>query len=423
MSKEESDVLEIRMFGGFFIKNGAADISGSINRSKRLRAMLAYLIANAGREVSQSELIDALWPEEEVENPANTLKTILHRLRAALSGLGLGEAEAASCVSYKRGAYAWTPCVPAFVDAHEFDRLCAEADACAGDGEKRARLCVRAAGLYKGGFLPKSAHDSWAVPLDGYYRSKFVGAVCFAADYLLASGRAQEVIPLCRGGIKIEPYEEHFHSCLIRALVDAGHQQQALEHYDYVTELFFAKFGVNLSRELTDLYKEVVKSSKNTESNLSVIIESLKEDSGDAGCFYCEYEPFRTIYRLEARAAARSGQVVYICLLTLSRAKGRDPKESTLARSMERLRGTVMQTLRHGDLFTRYSVSQYLVMLPATSFESGDMVMRRVSDAFRRDNPRAPVVLSYTLQPIVPAAFDAGGSGARQSQPPYRTRL
>jgi DNA-binding SARP family transcriptional activator len=394
------------MFGEFSIKNNAngVDVSESINRSKRLRAMLAYLVSHSGHEVSQDELIDALWPDENIENPANTLKTILHRLRNALSGLGIKNA--AKCVSYKRGAYAWTPNEPTFVDALEFDKLCIEADTTPYGDEQRAMLYLRAAELYKGGFLPKNTLDHWVVPLEGYYRSKFVGAVCFTADYLLAKGRYAEVIPLCRNGVKIDPYEEHFHYCLIRALIYAGHQQQALEQYDYVTELFFNKFGVNLSGELTELYKEVVKSSKSPESNLSVIIDDLKESAGEVGCFYCEYEPFRTIYRLEARAAARSGQVVYICLLTLADAKGKKPKAATVSKFMERLRETVLQTLRHGDLFTRYSINQFLVMLPATSFETGDMVMRRVSDAFRRENARTSVILTYTLQPIMPTALE-----------------
>ncbi|MDR1328016.1 MAG: winged helix-turn-helix domain-containing protein [Oscillospiraceae bacterium] len=398
-------MLEIRMFGGFSIKYRGADVSDAINRSKRLRAMLAYLIAHQGREISQGEIIEALWQDDEIENPANTLKTILHRLRSALSGLGI--ANVASCISYRRGAYAWTPCVPCYVDAHEFEKTFSEAEASKKDGERRAQLYAEAAALYKGGFLPKNALDPWVVPLDGYYRSKFITAVNSAADYFLEHGRASDVVPLCRGAVNVDPYEEHFHSSLIRALIADGRQQQALEHYDYVSALFFNKFGVNLSGELTELYKEVVKSSNKTETNLSVIIDGLREDSVDSGCFYCEYEPFRTIYRLEARSAARSGQVVYICLLTLSDARGKKPKPGTLAKSMDRLRETVIQTLRHGDLFTRYSVNQYLVMLPATSFETGNMVMRRVAAAFRRENGRGTTVLSYTLQPIVPAALEA----------------
>lgn len=398
-------VLEIRMLGEFSIKNGDADISDTINRSKRLRALFSYLIVHSDREVSQDELIEVLWPDEEIENPANTLKTILHRARSTVAALGVENAHA--YLSYRRGAYAWTPEEPCFVDVKEFEALCNEAERMS-DGAKKAELYEKAVELYKGNFLPKYALDNWVVPLFSFYRTKFTTAVHEAAEYLSSVGRHDRIIPLCQHGIIIDPYEEYFHQSLILAYVATGHQQQALEHYDYVTALFFNKFGVNPSQELTALYREVVKSSKKTESNLRVIIDDLREERVDKGCFYCDYEPFRTIYQLEARAAARSGQVVYVCLVTLSSSQGAQPKSKVLTKTMGKLYNTITSSLRHGDLFTRYSVNQYLVMLPATSFETSERVMKRIADTFRRENAKSPAILTYTLHPVIPTELDDG---------------
>ena len=394
-------MLEIRMLGEFSLKCGDADISGTINRSKRLRTLFAYLITHNDREVSQDELIETLWPDEEVENPANTLKTILHRARSAIAELGIEDAH--SYISYQRGAYAWSPVEPCFVDIHEFERLNKEAERTTDDKARRAELYAAAAQLYKGDFLPKNALDHWVVPLVSYFRTKFTNAIHEATDFLAEVGRHEEIVPLCQKGAHIDPYEEFFHQALIRALVASGRQQQAMEHYDYVNALFFNKFGVNPSPELTALYREVVKSSKKTEVNLRIIIDDLRENTMYPGCFYCDYEPFRTIYQLEARSAARSGQVVYVCLLTLSDARGEQPKITVLNKAMDKLYTKITQTLRHGDLFTRYSVNQYLVMLPTTSFETSEKVIRRITDAFRRENPKMPAMLAYTLHPIIPA--------------------
>ena len=393
-------MLEIRMLGEFSIKYGDSDISGIINRSKRLRTLFAYLITHSNREVSQDELIDILWPDENIENPANTLKTILHRARSAIAALGVDNAH--SYISYHRGAYSWTPVEPCFVDIHEFERLCLMGDRAGKDNALRIDSFTRVIDLYKGDFLPKNSLDHWVIPLFGYYRTKFTSAVHDSTTYFASAGQHEEIIPLCQKGITIDPYEEYFHQSLILAYVATGRQQQAMEHYDYVTALFFNKFGVNPSPELTALYREVVKSSKKTEANLRVIIEDLKEERAEAGCFYCDYEPFRTIYQLEARAAARSGQIVYICLLTLTGAQGIQAKNKAFAKIMAKLKETVTLSLRHGDLFTRYSVNQYLLMLPTTSFETSDRVVKRIADTFRRENPKSPVVLSYMLHPIIP---------------------
>jgi DNA-binding SARP family transcriptional activator len=393
------------MLGEFSMKYGDYDISDTINRSKKMRTLLTYLITFKDREVSQSELIDALWPDESVDKPANTMKTMLHRARAALKQLGIDDAQ--ELISYKSGAYAWTPSVPCSVDVEEFDKLLAEAEKTGITNEEKADLLISACAVYKGDFLPKNSFDMWVVPISSYYRSRYIHAVITASDLLDEQKRYEDIIMLCQAAVAIDPYEEYLHRSLIRALVSAGRQQQAMAHYDYVTELFFSRFGITPSAELTALYKEIVKTSKKIESNLTVILDGLAENENDQGCYYCEYEFFRNIYQLEARGAARTGQVVYVCLLTVSDARGNQPQQNVLNRSMHKLREVVMLSLRHGDLFTRYSVCQYLIMLPTTSFESGGMVMRRICDRFRRENPKMAVVLKYDLQPVVPA--DLGG--------------
>lgn len=58
--------------------------------------------------------------------------------------------------------------------------------------------------------------------------------------------------------------------------------------------------------------------------------------------------------------------------------------------------------LRRGDVFTRYSVSQFLIMLPAINYENGEMVMKRIIRNFKKDNPHSKAVLTYKLQSLVP---------------------
>ncbi|MDR3277210.1 MAG: winged helix-turn-helix domain-containing protein [Oscillospiraceae bacterium] len=397
-------MLNIRMFGEFTIKSDDFDISGSVNRSQRLRTMLAYLITHKDREIPQDELIEILWPEDDVDNPSNTLKTLLHRARAVLEPLGLASAQ--NVIKYRGGVYAWSPETACRTDTMEFEQLCAEAEALESDNDLKPELLLRAAALYRGDFLPKNALDLWVVPISSYYRSKYIKVVCTAADLLLERDRYEEIITLCQNAIRIDPYEEYFHQCLIRALIAVGRQPYAMTHYDYVTELFFSKFGVTPSHDLTALYKDIVKASKKAEINLGIIMDELREAAPDAGCYYCEYESFRTIYQLEARNSARTGQSVYVSLLTVSDSLGEQPKQRVLNRAITNLRETVSHSLRNGDLYTRYSASQYLVMLPTTSFETGRMVVRRITDAFRRDNPKLPVILSASLHPITPTALD-----------------
>ena len=138
------------------------------------------------------------------------------------------------------------------------------------------------------------------------------------------------------------------------------------------------------------------------EMNLEIIKEKLAEEPS-AGCFYCEFEFFKAIYRLEARSAARTGQSVYIGLLTLMNASGNDlPNQKTMNRVMDALYSTIRRTLRRGDIFTRYSLNQYLIMLPTTTFETSNMVMERLKRAYRKEFPNTPVQLIGRTTPVTP---------------------
>ena len=109
---------------------------------------------------------------------------------------------------------------------------------------------------------------------------------------------------------------------------------------------------------------------------------------------------------MEARSASRTGQSVYIGLMTVMNAAGDAlPNQKTMNRVMDALHDTIRRTLRRGDIFTRYSLNQYLIMLPTTTFETSGMVMERIKKAYRREFPNTPVLLKYSTTPVTPNEF------------------
>ena len=136
--------------------------------------------------------------------------------------------------------------------------------------------------------------------------------------------------------------------------------------------------------------------------DLGVIKEGLVESEMMPGAFFCEYEFFKDIYRLQARSAGRNGQIVHIALVTVMDGYGKKLTQSRLNTAMERLKDVVRNSLRRGDVFTRYSVSQYLLMLPSASFENADMVLNRVTRNFKHAYPKMDILLHYTVLPLDP---------------------
>ncbi len=401
---ETTKILEIHMLGEFSLSYGDNTITDQHSRSGKLWSLLEYLVAFREKDISQNEIIDLLWPEEdEISDPGNTLKTLLHRLRTLLGQLDKETVQ--KSVIYRRGSYRFAPAVPCHIDVEDFDTLCKQA-ASTEDEEEKLLLLTQAIDLYHGDFLPRSALEPWVVPIHTYYRTQYIKTAYEAMELLGTRGRFDQVLSICQRAVKIDPYDEGLHMIMIQALLATGAQRTALQHYKHVTDLFFTQFGVSPSEELTALYKEVVKTEKNMELDLSIIKEGLQEEKPDQAAFHCEYEFFKEIYRLEARSALRTGQVIHIALITLASDSRKPLTQKQTNTTMDRLKEVIGTSLRRNDVYARYSVTQYLLMLPSASFENSQMVMNRIVSAFRSQYPKAPVALQYKVLPLDPVQLN-----------------
>ena len=111
---------------------------------------------------------------------------------------------------------------------------------------------------------------------------------------------------------------------------------------------------------------------------------------------------FKRLVQLKRRGVERSGASVYLCLLTVGDRRGRTLKPEIQARAMERLKGVINHSLRSSDAFSRYSVSQYIILLPSVTYENGEQVMRRIMSAFNKAYVRKDVSVSYSLNVVLP---------------------
>ena len=389
---------EITMFGEFTISNGKEIITDQANRSKKVWTLLEYLIVHRDRSVTQKELVDLLWPGNDTKDPINTLKVLMHRVRSLLDELGKDSGK--KLIYYKSGAYGWNDELKCSVDTEQFESALKNADNT--EGAKKLEYLLHAVKLYAGDFLQKNGSEPWIMQFSSQYRHKFLQATSEACQMLLDNGENEELINVCKHVNRLCPYEEEFYIYLLKALVKTKQVDKAQEEYHRISELFFREFGITPSGELTAIYKEVVETSHMPEMNLEIIKEKLVEEP-TSGSFYCEFEFFKTIYRLEARSAARTGQSVYIGLMTVMNAEGDDlPNQKTMNRVMDALHDTIRRTLRRGDIFTRYSLNQYLIMLPTTTYETSNMVMERIKKVHRREFPNTPVSVRCSTTPVTP---------------------
>lgn len=391
--------LHIDLLGGCSLTYGDNIISDQIIRSKKPWLLLEHLICFRSRELSQSELIDVIYPEGRSENPVNALKTLVHRIRAMLDDLHFADSK--SLILQVRGSYKWNSALSFDVDIDLFDALYDYAFSSDAIDDERLDCLLAAARLYKGDLLPKSSSESWVIHLSTYYHNRYIETITRACDLLFQNARHADVVDLCQAALKIDAYEEAFYAAQLRALVELGRCQTALTVYTDMTNLFYREFGVTPSDSLTALYRDIIKTINNVETDLGVIHDALREAEELDGAYLCEYEIFKDIYRLEVRAAARSGESAFLCLTTLSANSGvHSISNKALNTNMDRLADSIRASLRRGDVYTKYSISQYLLLLPSLTYENCEMVLSRIVRRFRKDSPNCPLQLAFSIRAI-----------------------
>ena len=397
-------VLQIRMLGGCSLTYGDKTIGDANYHLKKPWMLLAYLITFRSREVPVEELINLLYPGEQGTRPTGALKTLVYRVRELLDELGLPESR--DMILVARGSYAWNAEVPIALDADIFELACQRSGTAWLTPEEKLETCLGALALYRGDYLSKAMGERWVNQLAPYYHSMYIRLVQTTAGLLSQQERWEDVIQVCGRAIQIDHYEESFYYHLIRGLIRTGQTRQALERYKRMYSLFYTELGVPPSAEMVELYQEINQERSRDVAregmDLAAVSRFLLQDDQLTGAFFCELEVFTNIYNLEARSIARSGRSVCLAMVTATMRDGSTPPLRMLNDYMDKLGDCIQNTLRRGDVVSKYSVSQFILLLPVPTVEKGRVPLDRMIAQFTERYPRCPLLLRGSIRQVDP---------------------
>jgi len=402
----------VTMLGDFSVTMGNENICDHDNQSKKPWLILEYLIAFRKRDIPSNELIDLIWSDDRSRNPQGALKTLVFRSRQLLNPLNYPSQH---IVVQRNGSYAWNPEINTTVDVDLFEGLANKILDVKNNYESPDALlqdCLKALDMYKGDFLQKAHYEPWVVPISAYYHSLFQQILYKSLEILNQKENYEKIIDLCTRAIPIEPYDEEIHYNLIYAYYQNGNQKKALDHYTETTEMFYRQFSITPSERFKNLYKMIQDTEHGITMDLSVVRDRLQEESIHNGAYCCEYSVFKDIYQLESRSIERTGDSIYLCMISLSDSEGELFKSSVLTKAMDELGNAIRGSLRRGDVYTRFSISQYLFLLPTASYENADMVLKRIIHCFKKEYTRKDMNIYSSLLSLKP------GDGPAQKPEP-----
>ena len=389
--------IKINMLGEFTLQYGQNLLRETGTRSRRIFGLLSFLICHRGQTVSQYKLIEHLWgSDDDITNPENTLRILLHRTRAQLDQLYEGAGR--DCILRKDGSYCWNPEIPLEVDYEVFEALCQSKQ----EESNRLEDLLRALSLYQGEFLARQSSDTWVVPVATHFQNLFLTASLEAADLLMGQQRHDEAVQVCRRCIAAEPYFEPACQKLMLSLAAKGDTRGAAEVYEALSHRLFDDFGIRPSEETRAVYRAAAHAPEDRTVSMDEVLEHLQEPEAEPGALQCDYDYFKMLCYAERRAIERSGSATHVALLSIAGTPEKPISKRSMSRIAQQL-GTALRTnLRRGDVISRCSTSQYIILLPKANYENSCMVCRRCLAAFRRSHPHVTARIHYLVQPLTP---------------------
>ncbi len=375
--KEQTFYVE--MFGNFTVKFGAIPVVTSESRNSKVMQLLQYLMCARNRLVPQDELIGILLGDDECENPVGTLKNLIYRLRKLLEGAGIKQ----ECVKYQKGAYGFCNDVPCVIDKEEFDRLTKQIREGKEPEPKILQMCLKAVDLYKGGFLPKSFSEPWVMGYSVEYQELYCEVFRKAYEIVSKTGEQDILISKLQKAVALYPYEEDLALMYIYCLYETKRVKEAMEVYESTTATLLDDLGIGPSERMQELYHQMTGGMQEVATSVLDVRSKIGENEYEKGAYFCNVEVFSNIYRFIVRHMERSGQSVFLMLCTITELDGSPPESGDRTKKItENIHTAVKASLRRGDAYTRYSPSQFLLMLMEINQENCMVVADRLRRNF-----------------------------------------
>lgn len=388
----------ITMFGEFSITYRDKKLSEKDCRGSKMLLLLEFLVSQRDREVTQNELIDLLWSDS--RNPANALKTLVHRTRTILDGIVPNGAE---LITGSHGSYRFVQRPECVIDSDDFNKCMEQAEDETLSRTKRISVYKKAIALYKGGYLANSAQETWVQPINVYYHALYNSAVDKCVQLLYPMGKFAEIVTLCERATVFDQSDENLHANLIRAFVAMGEYERAAKQYEYIRKYLMEQYGSAPTPHLTELYELTVKPRNGVQDNLDAVIGDLTDEDGSEskGVFYCHYEIFKYIFRLYKRESKRLNAKMSLCLVSVLDSNRNEVGDiKLLEKAMDKLSLSISNSLRMRDVYTRYSRSQYLLLLLEADRGSFKKIEDRIMTKFRRSRTMDNIKIRFDFKEL-----------------------
>lgn len=410
---EKKNRLCIKMLGGFSITYEERPISFGKRSHSRFLQLLQILVLHQDG-IAKERLIESLYEWEDIANKNNSLNTLIYRLRKQLVAAGMPEEE---YIKVNKGLCVWSGSMPLETDVKAFEREYREAQRAEDEKEELLHL-MKMWELYRGELLPQLANESWVIVESVRLKRLYEDCVRRLTDILKKKQEYQQMYKVYTAAAELYPLDE-WQVGQVESLMKMEKYEDAFQLYKKTVKIYSEELGLPPSQKMLDSFQQMREKLVKKEESFEEIKSYLEDYESEQGAYYCAYPHFVDTYRVLCRVTERSGHSMFLMSCTLNQLTQNKEKKN-LELMTDWLRQAICRSLRRGDLCTRYSKNNYLILLMGMKQEDGDIITTRIRNKFLEKPGTAGYQLEFALSSaldtnlVFPSAFLRGFSRKNQ---------
>lgn len=253
--------LKIWTLGGFELEKDGRAVQFKRKVQKMPLSMLKAIIAHGGKDVTEEQLTDDLWPDADGDMAHQSFKVTLHRLRQLIGN--------EKVIHFSEGRVTLDPGY-CWVDTWAFENLSEKLDALikkvnensnkAFDINKFRSLIEKILTIYKGYFLRKDKGETpWANPLREKLHDKFIKSIISISGYYEQKRQYNKAIEYYQKGLEVAEIREEFYQGIMYCYQKLNRRSEAISAYNRCKNLLSTALSINPSPKTEALYQEIIK--------------------------------------------------------------------------------------------------------------------------------------------------------------------
>jgi len=253
--------LKVQLFGGLRVwRDGETEpIRWPEWRTRKCMQLLAILISERGRAISQSELIDRLWPDSEPLRGSLSLRDAVSHVRRVLEPT-LKRGWDSKYIETVLGGYRFSSQADCEIDSERFKQAYRQGQTLQWTGQCRRAVDYyeRAFGLYQGDYLAEERYESWALAYQECWKRIHLELLTRLSECYAHLGQYQRAIERAEQAIEMQPLcNEMIYRHVMVCYARLGDQVGMMRTFERLKGTLAQSFEAEPSAETRALYEAI----------------------------------------------------------------------------------------------------------------------------------------------------------------------